>query len=338
MNRKAREIIIHIIGCLTFLALPIVFRPGSTDNFDVFNDPRSRSDLMSYLLLIVFFYLNYFIFVPALYLNKKYFYFLAVVILCFFIISYFPDFIIPFKHAGPPPPPKPKGDGFFLFQVGKVFFLFLISFFLSLLLRINLQWKQAEEEKLKSQLSYLRAQINPHFLFNTLNSIYSMAIMKSDDTPAAVVKLSEMMRYVTSESNKDFVSLEKEMAYIFNYIDLQKIRFGKVVEIVVNVQGETKGHSIAPLILIPFVENAFKHGINAEENSKITIHIIIEERNLHLMVSNNKVVVHHAEEIKSGLGIENTRGRLQLVYPGKHMLIIHDNEKDFFVSLTLHLK
>ncbi len=165
-----------------------------------------------------------------------------------------------------------------------------------------------------------------------------MAIMKSDDTPTAVVKLSEMMRYVTSESNKDFVSLEKEMVYIFNYIDLQKIRFGKAVEILVNVQGETKGHSIAPLILIPFVENAFKHGINAEENSKITIHIIIEERNLHMTVSNNKVVVHQAEEIKSGLGIENTRGRLQLVYPGNHMLIIHDNEKDFFVSLTIHLK
>ncbi len=165
-----------------------------------------------------------------------------------------------------------------------------------------------------------------------------MAIMKSDDTPTAIVKLSEMMRYVTSESNKDFVSLEKEMAYIFNYIDLQKIRFGKAVEILVNVQGETSGHTIAPLILIPFVENAFKHGINAEENSKIDIHITIIERNLHIMVSNHKVSVHQAEETKSGLGIENTRGRLQLLYPDKHTLIIHDNENDFFVSLTLHLK
>lgn len=225
-----------------------------------------------------------------------------------------------------------------MFKPGNVFLLFLIVFFLSLMLRISGRWKQTEKEKMGAELAYLRAQINPHFLFNTLNSIYSLAIVKSDYTASAIVKLSAMMRYVINEAHQDFVSLEKEISYIRSYIELQQIRFGDSIKISFEVRGQTQGKSIAPLILISFVENAFKHGVNAEENSDIRILVDISDLTLRLEVSNNKVFVQSTDETKSGLGIENTRSRLQLLYPSAHTLSIHDNEKDFKVILELKLK
>lgn len=338
MKNRTGEILIHIIGCITFLALPILFRPGSMDNFDVFDDPRSRSDFISYLLLILFFYLNYFVFVPKLYFKHEYFYFVLAMLLCFFVIAYLPDAIVPFKQTHRPPPPKPRGGGgFLMFKIGNVFFLFLIVFFLSLMLKISSRWKQTEKEKLSAELSYLKAQINPHFLFNTLNSIYSLAIEKSDNTASAIVKLSGMMRYVINEAHHDVVSLEKEIAYIYSYIELQQIRFGHAIQLAFSVKGETQGKTIAPLILISFVENAFKHGVNAEENSDIKIRIEVNKDKLHLQVHNNKVFVQQSDENKSGLGIENTKNRLQLLYPARHSLTITDSENEFSVSLHLQL-
>jgi len=327
-----------MIGCITFLALPILFRPGSMENFDVFDDPRSRSDFISYLLLILFFYLNFFVLVPKFYFKNEYFYFVLAVILCFFVIAYLPDIIVPFDRAHRPPPPKPRGGGLLMFKVGNVFFLFLIVFFLSLMLKISSRWKQTEKEKLNAELSYLKAQINPHFLFNTLNSIYSLAIEKSDNTPSAIVKLSGMMRYVINEAHHDFVSLKKEITYIRSYIELQQIRFGNTIQLSFTVSGETRGKTIAPLILISFVENAFKHGVNAEENSHIKIEMEINEDKLHMRVFNNKVYKQQTDELKSGLGIENAKNRLQLLYPSSHSLSIVETAHDFTVSLEIKLK
>lgn len=338
MKNRPGEILIHIVGCIAFLAIPILFRPGAMDDFNVFDDLRSRIDFVSYVLLILFFYLNFFVLVPRLYFKNEYLFFGLAVVICFLIIAFLPDAIVPFKpmmHR--PPPPKPKG-GFFMFKPGNVFLLFLIVFFFSLILRISSRWKQTEKEKLGAELAYLKAQINPHFLFNTLNSIYSLAIIKSDQTASAIVKLSGMMRYVINEAHHDYVSLEKEISYIRSYIELQKIRFGDAIKISFLVKGDTSGKTIAPLILISFVENAFKHGVNAEENSDIKIRIDIDDDSLLLEVSNNKVFVQQTDENKSGLGIENTKSRLQLLYPSRHTLNIRNNETDFIVLLELKLK
>jgi len=220
-------------------------------------------------------------------------------------------------------------------QINHNFFLFFAVFFFSLLLRIALQWRQAQKEKLDAELSYLKAQINPHFLFNTLNSIYSLAIDKSDNTAPAVAKLSGMMRYVITDTAKEFVPLEKEIAYIKNYIELQRIRFGETIHLFFDVNGNPSGKQIAPLLLIPFIENAFKYGVNAEENSTIRIHIFIDENKLNMEVQNNKVNVQMKHEDKTGTGIANTQSRLQLLYPARHFLKITDIEKEFLVSLTL---
>lgn len=340
MKIKTGEILIHILGCVTFLALPILFRPGSMENFHLFEDPRALTDFISYILLIGFFYLNFFVFVPTLYFRRKYFFFAGVTVVAFLIIAFFPDSIVPFERMNEsfPPPPRPPGGTLFLFEIGNVLFLFLIVFFLSLILRINQRWRQSEKEKLGAELSYLKAQINPHFLFNTLNSVYSLAIEKSDKTASAIIKLSSMMRYVINEAHFPLVSLEKEVNYIRSYIDLQRIRFGDAVSLRFDVNGQIQGLQIAPLILIPFIENAFKYGVNAEENSDIKIIITVSQRTLLMMVSNNKVAVRENDENKSGLGIGNTKSRLHLLYPGRHTLVIEDNQSNFVVSLEMELK
>jgi hypothetical protein len=340
MKNKGGQLLIHIIGCLVFLTLPFLFTPNRAAFVDRFSDLRSLKELISYSLLIVFFYLNFLVFVPKLYFSKHYFYYGMVVLISYALIVILPELFMPFKpfplgpsHKMPPPPPD-----FIFFRFSHNFFLFLVVGLFSLMLRISNQWKQSEREKLNTELLYLKAQINPHFLFNTLNSIYSLAIDKSDHTAPAVVKLSAMMRYVISEADKDFVPLAKEIAYVQSYIELQQIRFGDAVQVKIEVSGEPLGKKIAPLILIPFIENAFKHGVNAEDNSSISIRIDVLKTDLVLLVVNNKVHIEQpAEEQPGGLGIVNTKNRLKLLYPGRHTLSVQETDHEYSVSLVLTL-
>ena len=216
-------------------------------------------------------------------------------------------------------------------------FLFLVVLFISLTLKINNRLKRTEKEKVTAELSLLKAQINPHFLFNTLNSIYSLAIDNSDYTATAVVKLSGMMRYIISEAGHDFVSLDKEVAYLSDYIELQQVRFDNTFKLAYTVNGNTAGKKIAPLILLPFVENAFKHGVNSEEDSSIVINIRVDDNELTLMVKNKKVTAVDTDAGTGGMGLCNTRNRLELLYPGKHTLEVLNRADDFTVNLTIHL-
>lgn len=348
MNSKLNKIIIHITGCFVLLALPLLYKPDLTMNLGFLKSNGFHRDLFFSTCLILFFYLSYFILVPKLYLNKKYFSFFSITVICFLFI-YFSSVLIfprPLPFQGPSTHIIPKDQfnnrmpstlGFLLNEFRKISLQFLIVFIFSLMMKINNRWKQTEKEKLDAELSYLKAQINPHFLFNTLNSIYSMAVVKSDDVAAAIVRLSNMMRYVLSESSNQFVILEKEIEYIRNYIELQQIRFGSTIQFECIITGEPKNKMIAPLILIPFIENAYKHGVNAEDNSVIKITINIKESELFLQVKNNKVYIQKSEDLKSGLGVENTKNRLQHIYPAKHSLEINDTEKEYSVSLTLNL-
>ena len=370
MQNKTRLIFINIIGCILFLALPLLFVPPSSQMIVELKSPQTIKEVIAYSLLIVYFYLNFFQLIPAYYFSHRYAVFAALTILCFFIITLTPNLIMGPQRHGPPqyeqftnekfgqprhdsfpkdrfmkewqgpmkPPPPDEDDGYFsLSTISHHLFLFLGVFFFSLLLRINTRWKKAEEEKLSTELSYLKLQVNPHFLFNTLNSIYSLALEKSDNTAAAVVKLSAMMRYVLTDADKEMVTLDKDITYITSFVDLQHIRFGESLPLTFTVTGDTNGKKIAPLMLIPFIENAFKHGINAEEQTAITIHISVTESELHLFVQNNKVSVQLTEDEKTGVGIMNAKNRLTLLYPGKHNLLITDSDDTFTVSLKIDL-
>ncbi|MCI5082151.1 MAG: sensor histidine kinase [Saprospiraceae bacterium] len=183
----------------------------------------------------------------------------------------------------------------------------------------------------------MKAQINPHFLFNTLNGIYSLALEKSDVTANAIAQLSGMMRYITSEAGTDFVPLEKELNYIQNYIELQKIRFGNTVLLDFQIHNQSKNQKIAPLILITFIENAFKYGVNPEEESHILIQITIENAKLEMQIINKKVEIQPAKATATSLGIINTQKRLEYLYPGQYDLSIKEKDHHYHVFLNLNL-
>ena len=346
MQQRTRQILIHALGSIGFLMLPILFSPDLISTVGFYRVPPFQKDFVSFVLLLLFFYLNYLVLLPRLFFKKKYFVFVMCIVISYLLISVLPNILINeemgathFKEhplltdAGFRPRPYPHY--FFIRQFSHHFFQFSLVFLFSLFVKTSLRLKYMEKEKLNAELSYLKAQINPHFLFNTLNSIYFLALSKSDDTATAVVKLSAMMRYVLSESDHHMVSLEKEINYLSNYIELQKLRLENTVEVTFTVTGETEKKQIAPLILIPFVENAFKHGVNPEENSNIAIHISIDPQGVHFKVKNNKVNNLQNHNVPSGLGIENARTRLQLLYPAKHFLLIDDNENYFSVELNI---
>lgn len=339
MKFKPAPIWMNILGCACFLVLPFFMRPGNFSEIHL-ADFRTKVDLVVYTLIIGFFYLNYYILVPRYFFTHQYFVYFILAAACFITASFLPDLLFPMDamplHGNMPDHrPPPKGN-FFIDKTSRHFFIFTASLLFSLLLKIYNRLRQAENDKMKSEITYLRAQINPHFLFNTLNSIYSLAVQNSPDTSTAVVKLSGMMRYVLDEAPKDFVSLEKELAYIEDYISLQQLRFGKTIPLKYSLQGDPNGKIIAPLILISFIENAFKHGINAAEEGEIKIEMAIENIWLSLYVFNLKVTMHLPGD-KSGLGIANTKKRLDLVYAGRHELMVEDTVDYFSVKLKLKL-
>jgi sensor histidine kinase YesM len=201
--------------------------------------------------------------------------------------------------------------------------------------------QKLKEEKLTAELNFLKAQINPHFLFNVLNMAFSSATSTGDENTANIIeKLASLMRYMLYDSNNDKVEIQKEINYLHDYINLQKMRFSS--EIPVSVIFETSGNYdrsvIAPLILIPFVENAFKYGIKFDCRSEIRIQLDVSENNLDFKVENSRFSGHdQVSRTDSGIGLENVKKRLSLIYPGKYQLDISDQEQLFSVDLKINL-
>lgn len=185
-----------------------------------------------------------------------------------------------------------------------------------MLLRVTERYYKTENAKQKAEINYLLAQINPHFLFNALNSIYTLTIKeKAPNSSTSVLKLAGMLRYVFTETNNNFVTLEKEIECINDYIDLQALRLTKNVLLDYQVSGKYDEKLIAPMLMMPFIENAFKHGVSNDEKSVIRIAIDNKDKFLNLKVENTKVTIDATTIGKSGLGIENVKSRLQLIYP-----------------------
>lgn len=202
------------------------------------------------------------------------------------------------------------------------------------LLRTSNRLRQVENDQLQAELRQLKAQIHPHFLFNTLNSIYALAIRKDERTADTIVKLSEFMRYMMRDAHREQVSLATEVSYIANYIDLQKARLRDAVQVEYQVTGDMTGFSIGPLLLFTFIENAFKYGVNPEQESTIRIQLTVEKGQLRLVVHNRKVIVSQLEP-STGIGLQNARDRLMLLYPNAHSLLIDNTPTHFTINLTL---
>lgn len=344
LKSRLNILLVHIVGALAFLMIPLLSpHPGAGDMFESLNDYHHLRDIFGFVLTLLFFYANYYYFIPTTYFKKRYALYVGWCIIGFAFITILPNYVFPeihipegMAHHGPPSMGKP---GSFMFMYGHMIhnvLRFLVVLSISMMLKTNSRLKQIQKEKTDAEISFLKAQINPHFLFNTLNSIYSLALTKSDYAAPAVVKLSSLMRYSISESDKDNVPLNKELSYISNYIELQRMRLSSKVRIFQTVNGNDIGKDIVPFLLIPFIENAFKHGVNAEEDSLINVKIDITTERLVLNVRNNKVYVQPDREDNTGLGINNTKERLKLLYPNKHNLVILDGDDYFNVLLELY--
>lgn len=199
------------------------------------------------------------------------------------------------------------------------------------------QLRMAESERHKVELSYLRAQIHPHFFFNTLSSLYSLTLKKSDRAPDVVMRLSGMMRYMLYETNTERVLLEEEINQLKNYIALEELRFADRIECSFQSSGATVGKRISPLLLLPFVENAFKHSLSHElDKAWVTIAIKVTGCQLFFNVENSVACVN-APCSHQGIGLMNVRKRLTLSYSGRHELLIRQEESTFSVTLKLQL-
>ncbi len=238
-------------------------------------------------------------------------------------------------------------DHIFTLQENARYFLggFFIAFSSSIY-KIISDWMEHQRERqelqrqnLRSELKFLKTQINPHFFFNTLNSLYALTLKKDDRAPEIVLKLSEMMRYMLYESNERTIDLSQEISYIQNYLELEKLRHGDNFRIELNIEGTPEGHEIAPLLFIPFLENSFKHGIDVELKSGfVCIDLKIHESGIHLKVRNSKptLIKEMPKEKKvGGIGLTNVRRRLNILYSNRYDLKINETQNEFHVNMSL---
>ncbi|HBF87305.1 MAG TPA: hypothetical protein DDX39_01595 [Bacteroidales bacterium] len=339
-NKILFEVLAHIIGWLIFLSIPFLFShvPPSEIGQE-FKEFYLTPIFINSLFLILLFYFNYFILIPKFLFTNHYFIYTLLILACIGIKLVSPTFMMFFFDK--PPHNNMPHESQMEFMMPLVFsnsvLMYIVIFLASIGLRLNSRWKLAEQERLQSELSSLKSQINPHFLFNTLNSIYAETLGKADNASEMLIKLSDIMRYSITEAHHDKVSLQKELDYITNYIELQKLRLASKAKLEYRVEGESQALQIAPFLLIPFIENAFKYGVNSEQNSSIRIELITNNTKLNLTVFNKKVEIERTIQETIGLGIKNTRQRLSLIYPENHLLTINETDSDFNVSLHINL-
>lgn len=353
MNKKYLTILIHLTGWTVFFVFPLVVMNFTNEpkqmSFREMRPPNESSQILTFLvvhklLFIIFFYLNLFYLLPALYYKqKKAIYFISILI-TFFLVVYIPAFLkfqlIPIpEHFIENIPPRPS-----LKNMDNIFgsLQFLIIWFLSSIILLAQRYRTMEQrnkemivQKLDSELNYLKAQINPHFLFNTLNNIYSLSICQSEQTPEAILKLSDIMRYVTQDAEAEKVPLEKEVDYLNNYIALQQLRSNNNLSVTFTVNGQIQDKVIAPLLLINFIENAFKHGVSNHVACFVDICIAIHQYQLTMKVTNTKI--EEANLNGTATGSNNTRRRLELQYPEKHSLNVDETKDRYQVTLQLDL-
>jgi len=346
----SRKILVwHIVGCVVFLTLPVFLFPHPPEEKDfIFSRPTQR-DFIGNVIMLGIFYLNYFLLIPKLFQRRKYAIYVLCIVIGFLIIAIVPSLLtghrLFYKEISMDMPTVtdvhrlPKPEGFtFVEEIRHHIFLYVAIILFSILLKIRDRLLDIEQARHQAEVVALKDQINPHFLFNVLNCLYGLAVRdKSASTATGILKLSGMMRYVVTETGNGMVSLEKEISYINDFIELQKLRLDKRIQLSYRVVGDAGARKIAPLTLMPFIENAFKHGVNPDEDSHINILIEVYGRELKLVVENNKVNVDLAPYERSGKGIENTKSRLALLYPLRHFLIVNEDDKHFRVQLTIQL-
>tara|TARA_R110002050_G_scaffold300364_1_gene469433 strand:+ start:43195 stop:44268 length:1074 start_codon:yes stop_codon:yes gene_type:complete len=346
---KRKQIVLHVSIWAVFICFNLM-------------QPRVHSeDILRHILLILIsnitlFYINYSYLVTHFLLkNKKLLYVVLVLILIMLSLIVYsqlsPDFKLDFKPNFKPDFntdfklefEKNKSSSFFNFKLIPPFIFNVLLIVAGIAFRVYGEWnknertkKEIESQKFSTELHFLKHQLSPHFLFNSLNSIYSLTTKKSNDAPEAIITLSELMRYMLYETNSEFVSLSKELEYVQNYLKLQRLRIANNKDVTLNIHGSIRNQKIRPLLFISFIENAFKYGTDFKGHTEVKIEIDINAEDLKFscinIIGNRKT-----DKDSSGIGLHNTKERLEFLYPQKHELIIEEKDNRFIVNLKLKL-
>jgi sensor histidine kinase YesM len=346
MNKRLSRVLLHIGGWILLYLLPPLAMQSEL------RLPQDFGDFMWWAIVIICFYINYLWLVPKILIKRKFGQYFTFILLMLVFTYTANEFYIRQVHRQErnrrgiseqrDDQPKRRWPRFRSYNSALFCFAVLA---LGTSIKVTESWyenekqrKEMENQKLGAELSLLKSQINPHFFFNTLNSIYSLAIIKSDKTPEAVIKLSEIMRYIIYDTERTVVPLSKEVEYIANYIELQRLRLTKQVHVDFTTKIGSEDSVIEPLLLLPFIENAFKHGIDNETGGVITVSIVQEGNMLRLHVENPLLETGMRKIGPSGLGMSNTLKRLKLLYHDNYKLSAGPVAKSYVIDLVLKLK
>ncbi len=339
-KRKWVVILLHASVWILLFLIPFLLQQSVGHGH---NEHKPENNAFTYLtifsdlLYIMLFYLNGYVMVPRLFYKRKYwiYFFIQLLIIssfCIFQMLFFEFFIgQPFRFSG-----------FFFFNLFPYLFIIACSVAYRVIqdrVESDRLLKEKENENLKTELTFLRSQVNPHFMFNVLNNMVALARKKSDLLEPSLIKLSSLLRYMLYETDEEQVALDKEVEYLRSYIDLQQQRFGSLVKINVNVHTPDNHYEIEPMLLIPFVENAFKHGTGMIESPQIDIDLRAEKGTLEFNVANkHNPATGETKDDSSGIGLSNVKRRLNLLYPKSHSLTITNKDNWYKVSLQIKLQ
>lgn len=329
-----RKVIYHTLVWLGFFAF-LIF--NSDSNFSFLE--KLSNEIINIVLYAILVYFNLYYLIPN-YLKSR------TIGLYLFLLVIFSLFLTPIKLVifYLKLSNQPIYQAALISNFGLYFIINLIIGGSSTIAKIVKDYTKNQKEKqllehrnMHNELQFLKSQINPHFLFNTLNNIYSLSLKKSDLAPEMVLKLSDMMRYMLYECNARRVSLKKEITYLQNYIELESIRFKNrgTIKLTLEIL-EDEELQIAPLLFVPFLENAIKHGVNQQiENAKVSMSLKVQNGAVEFCIKNNKNI--KSVNGPGGIGLVNVKRRLNLIYPKAHELEIQDLKKFYIVSLKINL-
>ena len=300
------------------------------------------NEVISLFFHVIIVYFNLFYLIPN-YLAKNVLLYLSLLLLSCAIVAPIEMLVLYLKFSG-----LPHLQDQLVREQG---FLFLGSFLIALLstiLRVITDWWRYQHEKqtlttqtIQTELRFLKSQINPHFLFNTLNNLYALTLKKSDKAPEIVLKLSEIMRYMLYECNEKRVLLTKEIQYIHNYLDLERLRQAGEADIRFTTEGIISDQMVAPLLFVPFLENSFKHGLNLHVRGGgfVRLHLAVRGDDLEFFIENSKAerLPRQEHPRSGGIGLANVRQRLAILYPESYNLIVLDEPHRYAVTLQLQL-
>lgn len=307
-------VLLHFLVWICLFFYPFLF------HYLPLNDSHAIFRVLFFLLLVSsFFYANSHVLIPRVLGKKKILLYLVLSLIFLGLVATGSGYIQIWLN-----PTAKNAEWLFRRGINTGLVAGLLAWVISSAIRVTTEWfknqqmiKTTANEKLKAELNFLKSQVNPHFLFNALNNIYALQSKNAPGTGEAILRLSELIRYMLYETGPDYVSLDKEIAYIRNYIELQKLGLSEQVKIDLQVTGETSGKNIRPMLLIPLVENMFKHGISYMGDSLLSMRIDITENALEIRTSNPYLDKGEQKE-NHGIGLDNLKKRLQLLYPSRH--------------------